>query len=226
MSIDIPMFLNGRLEHVSFFREDGIALRQEVDFYRIGKGIRVYPYPHPEQVTLPRYIPARRVTNKGTVLPDRYFELIMDLCRLGFTSREGVSVKGHPVAPRDFAVAYIVRERERILRETNFGVQRGCVKVVVQGKKAGKPHTFVFSIASENQALGEGTGIPAALGAILVIQGKVKGKGVLPPEGSIDPSDFLGLIKRVLKPDASGKSFEGVLVESVDEAGKVEELRI
>jgi len=227
MSIDIPMFLDGELRHVSFFRRDGIALREKVNFYRLGKRkIKVYPYPHPEQVTLPRFIPARRVTNKGTVLPDRYFELIMDLCRSGLTSKESLDVKGQAVSPYDFAVAYILRERERILRETRFGVQRGCVMVVVAGKKAGRPHRYVFSIASQNQALGEGTGIPAALGALLLIQGKAKGKGVLPPEACLDPAEFLTLVKRVLKPDESGKSFEGVRVESIDAEGKVEEIRI
>jgi len=227
MSIDIPMFLDGELKHVSFFRRDGIALREKVNFHLLGKRkIRVYPYPHPEQVTLPRFIPTRRVTNKGTVLPDQYFELIMDLCRAGLTGRDPLEVKGRTVTPYDFAVAYILRERERILRETRFGVQRGCVKVVVEGKKAGGPHRYVFSIASQNQALGEGTGIPAALGATLMIQGKANGKGVLPPEGCLDPADFLSLVKRVLKPGAGGRSFEGVLVESIDAEGKIEEIRI
>jgi saccharopine dehydrogenase (NAD+, L-lysine forming) len=226
MSIDIPMFLDGELKHVSFFREDGVALRQEVDFYRLGEKIRVYPYPHPEQVTIPRYIPARRVTNKGTVLPDKYFELIAQLCEAGLTSRTPLDVKGQSVSPYDFAVAYILRERERILKETRFGQQRGCVKVVVEGKKAGKKHTFVFSIASESQALGEGTGVPAALGAVLMAQGKISVKGVVPPEGCVNPVDFLGLIGQVLKPDASGKSFEGVLVESIDAQGRVEKMKM
>lgn len=36
MSIDIPMFLDGRL-HVKFFEEDGIALRQTFDFPAVGQ---------------------------------------------------------------------------------------------------------------------------------------------------------------------------------------------
>lgn len=226
MSIDIPMFLEGELKTVTFFGEEGVALRQEVDFYRLGKGIRVYPYPHPEQVTLPRYIPCQRVTNKGTVLPDKYFGLIMDLCRLGFTSKEPLLVKGQSVTPYDVAVAYILQEREKILAEIRFGPQRGSVKVVVEGKKGGKTHSFVFSIASESQALGEGTGVPAAMGALLMKQGKIKEKGVFPPEGCVNPTDFLELIQKVLKPDESGKSFEGVLVESVDAQGNVEVLEL
>lgn len=222
MSIDIPMFLDGELKTVKFFDKEGIELQEEVDFYKLGKGIRVYPYPHPEQVTIPRHIKTRRVTNKGTVLPAEYYDLIKDMCRLGLSSREPIDVKGQEVIPYDFAVAYILRQREVILEKTGFGVQKGCVKVVVKGKKDGKPQEYMFSIASEGQALGEGTGIPAAMGAILLSQGKIKEKGVLPPEGAVDPMDFFSLLPEVVTlGERGGKSFEGVLVENIDEHGNV-----
>ena len=55
MSIDVPMFLDGELTYVKFFGPDGVALQEDVEFKLIGK-TRVYPYPHPEQVTIPKYI--------------------------------------------------------------------------------------------------------------------------------------------------------------------------
>jgi len=226
MSIDIPMFLDGKMTTVKFFEPDGIALQEEVDFYLLGEKIRVYPYPHPEQVTMPKYVKVNRVTNKGTVLPDEYYELIKEMCRLGLHSKEPIDVKGHKVTPHDFTLAYIIEQREKILKETNFGPQRGCVKVVVTGKKDGKPHQFVFSMASEGQAMGEGTGIPAAMGAILMNRGKVTEKGVFPPEGCLDPEDFIGLVPQVIKLDKEGKKFEGIIIESIDEAGNVTKLSI
>lgn len=226
MSIDVPMFLDGKLTTVKFFEPDGIALREKVDFYRLGKNITVYPYPHPEQVTLPRFIKVNQVTNKGTVLPEEYYELTMNIHRLGMSDKEPLLVKGQTVVPYDFAIAYIIREREKILKRTNFGAQRGCLKIVVSGKKNGKKRKFIFSIASENQALGEGTGIPAAIAVLLMLDGKITKKGVLPPEGCINPLDFLNMVKSVIKPTADGKSFEGVLVESVDEDGNVTKLMI
>ena len=54
MSIDIPMYLAGELKYVKYFEEDGIALRQTFDFPVLGKNIALFPYPHPEQVTLPK----------------------------------------------------------------------------------------------------------------------------------------------------------------------------
>ena len=230
MRIDIPMFLDGRLNYVKFFEPDGMALRRTFDFPALGDGIQVYPYPHPEQVTIPNYIPLRQVTNRGTVLPDAYYELTKDVCKAGLASREPVMVKGQPVVPYDFAVAYIIRERERILKETNFGSQRGCCSVVVTGKKDGKYQEYRFHMASMSEALGEGTGIPAAIGAMLMLQGKITQKGVLPPEGCVNPVDFIDLITKVMKLETKDKQshdrFGGVIVHRVDEAGRIETIDI
>lgn len=224
MRIDIPMFLDGELKYVKFFEPEGKALRRTFDFPALGNGIRVYPYPHPEQVTLPKYIALKQVTNRGTVLPDEYYSLTKDLCRLGLSDRTPVQVKGQTVVPYDFAMAYIIRERERILAETNFGRQRGCCSVVVRGKKDGENIEYRFHMASRSQALGEGTGIPAAIGAMLMARGKITEKGVFPPEGCVNPNDFIDLVSRVMATDkktGDKESFTGVLVEKVDAAGNV-----
>jgi saccharopine dehydrogenase (NAD+, L-lysine-forming) len=226
MSIDIPMFLDGELRYVKFFEEDGRALRRAFDFPALGNDIKVYPYPHPEQVTLPKYIPLKQVTNRGTVLPDEYYTLTKDVCKAGLSSRNPVNVNGRPVVPYDFAMAYIIRERERILKETNFGRQRGCCSVVATGKKDGKYREYRFHMASRSEALGEGTGIPAAIGGILMQQGKITQKGVLPPEGCVNPVDFIDRITKVMNLDKKDKEshdeFGGVIVQKIDENGNME----
>lgn len=222
MQMAIPVYLDGALRTVGFFEPDGLALREDVEFHLLGPGIRVYPYPHPEQLTLPRHIPLRRVTNRGTVLPAAYFERTVEVARLGLADTTPLAVGAATVAPRDFAIAWLLRERERLLAETAFGPQRGCAKVVVRGTRHGAPRTYVFSMASRDQALGEGTGIPVAMGAILLAQGKVRGPGVLPPEAAIEPLDFLALVAPVLAGSRQQGSFEGVLVERVLADGTVE----
>lgn len=229
MSIDIPMYLDGRLQYVKYFEPDGIALRQTFDFPVVGKDIPIYPYPHPEQVTLPRYLKLRQVTNKGSVLPNEYYDLTRDLCGLGFASTDPVEVKGQKVVPYDFAVAYILKERERILKKTGFTKPCGCCSVIARGRKDGLEREYRFHMASRSQALGEGTGIPAAMGAILMASGRVQGPGVFPPEACLDPMDFVGLITKVMKLDArkqDGDSFGGVIVEMKDEKGVVSTLDI
>ena len=226
MSIDIPMFLDGELKYVKFFEEDGIELRQPFDFPVLGE-VMLYPYPHPEQVTLPNYIDLKQVTNKGTVLPAEYYDLTKELCRLGLNGREPVMVGGESVIPYDFAVAYILRERERILAEASFGEQRGCCTVIAKGKNHGKYREYRFHMASRSQALGEGTGIPVAIGAILLNRGEVRGKGVMPPEACVDPMGLMGLLPEVMDLDRmkeGGESFGGLIIEKVDEDGNVTKL--
>jgi saccharopine dehydrogenase (NAD+, L-lysine-forming) len=226
MSIDIPMFLDGELRYVKFFEEDGRALRRTFDFPALGNDINVYPYPHPEQVTIPKYIPLKQVTNRGTVLPDEYYTLTKDVCKAGLANRDPLDLDGRPVIPYDFAMAYIIRERERILKETNFGRQRGCCSVVATGKKDGKYQEYRFHMASKSEALGEGTGIPAAIGGLLMQQGKITQKGVLPPEGCVNPVDFIDLITKVMdlgkKDKESHDEFGGVIVQKIDEHGNLE----
>lgn len=221
MSIPIPMYLDGKLVHVHYFEPDGIALRQTFNFPYIGE-TPIYPYPHPEQITLPRYLQLRRVTNKGSVLPEAYYNLTSEVCRLGLASKEPLDLKGQKVVPYDFAIAFIIRERERILKEVKFGEQQGCVSVLVKGVRHGNPREYRFHMASTSQALGEGTGIPAAIGALLMKQGKVRGKGVLPPEACLDAQEFVSLAIQKFAKDADerGKAREGLIVEEIDENGK------
>lgn len=224
MSIDIPMYLGGELKYVKYFEADGKALRQVFDFPVIGKNIPVFPYPHPEQLTMPQYIKLKQVTNKGSVLPIPYYELTAEICRMGFADAEPLMVKGQPVKPYDFAVAYIIRERERILKETEFGPQRGAMSVVVKGRKAGKQQEYRVHTVSSDKALGEGTGIPAAVGAILLGQGKLKDKGVLPPEACVDPKEFIEVVKPLMDMTEQGDDKapdSSIIIEHVDETGKV-----
>jgi len=224
MSIDIPMFLDGELKTVRYFEEDGLALRQTFDFPLIGKDIPLFPYPHPEQLTLPRYIKVKNVTNKGSVLPIEYYQLTAEVCRLGMTTQAPLDVRGQKVVPYDFAVAFIKQQRERILEETGFGPQRGAMSIVVSGKKNGRPLEYRIHTYSSSQALGEGTGVPAAAGAIMMQEGKVAGRGVLPPEGCIKPLEFIAVYRPLVElvDREYGRTGESsLLIEQADAAGNI-----
>lgn len=223
MSIDIPMFLDGELKHVKYFEDDGIALRQDFDFPVLGP-TPIFPYPHPEQVTLPKFMKLRQVTNKGSVIPIDYYTLTSELCRLGLSSREPVNVNGQEIVPYDFAVAYLIRERERMLRDQEFGKQRGCMSVVVKGTKAGKAREVRVHLFSGGSGLGEGTGMPAAVGVMLMLDGKVAGPGVLPPEGCVEPDDFMAAALEVMKSgDKSGTEDKTarIVIEAIEADGSV-----
>ncbi|MFX0115643.1 MAG: saccharopine dehydrogenase family protein [Candidatus Hodarchaeota archaeon] len=224
MMIEIPIYINGEFQQVKFFEESGKGLQEEVEFAKLGT-FNVSPYPHPETITLPRYIPGiKRVTNKGTVLPPEYFKLTADMVRLGLAEEEPLDVQGALVRPAEFAIAFLIKQREQILKDSNFGIQRGCVKTVVKGTLDSNPHTFVFSLASEQQALGEGTGIPLALSATLMKRGLIQEKGVLPPEACVNPIDFLGIIRDYLGLESTRDDTSPLMIESIDWKGNMEKI--
>lgn len=223
MTSPIPMYLDGKYETVDYFGESGKALEEDVEFHLIGR-YKCYPYPHPETITLPNYIKCKRVTNLGCVIPPRYYSMIRDITRIGIISEEPLTVGDQQVVPREFAIAYIIQQREKILKEENFGEQRGCLKITIKGIEDGEPRQYDFSMASIGQSMGEGTGIPAALGVILMKRGKITEKGVLPPEACVNPLDFLGLMQEYLKLDKMTGGESPLIIESIDKDGNVEKL--
>jgi len=224
MIIGVPVFLDGKFKTVSLFEDSGKALEEEVDFQDVGK-FRVYAYPHPETITLPRYIKGvKRVTNLGLVLPPAYAELIKGIVRLGMTSEEPIDVKGQKISPLEFAVAYILSQREGLMKEAGITEPMGCLKIVVKGKKKAESSTYVFSMSSRGLGMGEGTGIPAALGAMLMAQGKITEKGVFPPEAGVKPMDMLELAQEKVK--IGDKTGMPVVIEHIDKKGNVERMSL
>ena len=218
MKADVPMFLKGKFTTVRLFEDSGRALEEEVEFRDVGK-YGVYAYPHPETITLPRYLKGiKRVTNLGLVLPPAYAELIKGMVRLSVTDEEPVEVQGQSIIPLEFAVAFILSRRKKLMKEAGLAGPMGCLKIVVKGSKDSKKSTYIFSMSSKSQGMGEGTGIPAALGAILMGTGKIKGKGVLPPEACINPMELLEMART--KISAGGGKGLPIVIEYLDKSGK------
>jgi saccharopine dehydrogenase (NAD+, L-lysine-forming) len=82
---------------------------------------------------------------------------------------------------------------------------------------------------SGQNGLGEGTGIPAAIGVILLQQGKITTHGVLPPEACIDPADFLPLAMQAMKArpaSGSAKQAASLLFETIEPDGSVHRMEM
>ena len=224
MMIKVPVFLDGKFKTVNLFDESGKSLEEEVDFHEVGE-YRVYAYPHPETITLPRHIRGvKRVTNLGLVLPPAYAELIKRIVRLGMTSEDPIDVKGQKISPLEFAVSYVLSQRKRLMREAGITEPMGCLKIVVKGREKGESSTYVFSMASRGMGMGEGTGIPAALGSMLMGLGKITRKGVFPPEAGVKPTDMLTIAQDKVKIGDKAGFSPWVFVEHIDKEGNVERM--
>jgi saccharopine dehydrogenase (NAD+, L-lysine-forming) len=197
---EIPLFLDGKFEHVRQLEESGTAATVETTFRDIGT-FPVYPYPHPETITLPTFLPGlKRATNLGVIFPLSYFHLTQDMVRAGTCGDQPMLVNGQPVVPIDFAVAHILSRRDELLREAGVTGPGGCLKVVVDGIAGGEPNRFIFSLSSQSAGAGEGTGIPAAAGAVMMARGEIPAHGVNPPEAVPNPFGIL-LLTGVLIPE-------------------------
>ncbi|MGQ9624262.1 MAG: saccharopine dehydrogenase family protein [Candidatus Bathycorpusculaceae bacterium] len=224
MMVGIPVFLDGRFKTVNLFDESGRALEEETDFPDVGR-YRVYAYPHPETITLPKYIKGvKRVTNLGLVLPSSYAELIKGIVRMGMISEEPIEVKGQKIAPLDFAVAFALHQRKKLMEEAEMKEPMGCLKIVIKGRKGGKESTYIFSMSSRGRGMPEGTGVPAALGTMLMGLGKIKMKGVFPPEAAVDPIEVFVLAKEKIR--LGEEAGLPILVQHIDKTGKVEKLSL
>lgn len=200
MTNDVPLFIDGEFRHVRMLEPDGQAFVVETDFRDVGT-YPVFPYPHPETITLPRHLPGlRRATNLGVVFPLSYFTLTQDMVRVGAASTTPIEVDGTAVVPLEFTVAHIIAERDRLLAEAGITGPAGCLKIVVSGTTTDHDgtHTIVFSLSSTSMGAGEGTGIPAGLGALLLLADDAPPPGVHPPEAIVDPLAMLAVAGDIL----------------------------
>ncbi len=149
----------------------------------------VHLVPHPEAVTLPRYLDVADVVFKVGYPADetRRIEVLLEL---GFDRDEPFELDGAAISPRRFAAAYIGR------RGIGPSDRSANVKQVqVEGTRDGRPVTIVYDFAVEQigrSASSAITGTVAAIAADLVSRGGPL--GVHPPEGAFDPPAFLAAL--------------------------------
>jgi saccharopine dehydrogenase (NAD+, L-lysine-forming) len=171
----------GRLVEVRSF-VDG---RETIRFPDPVGDLEVFHIGHPEPVTLSRSFPQARIINDRASFVPRF---VNDwIVQLGTMVREAdgpVDASGIPVDPMDFAAA-LFRRKCKAIRGVPL---EGALRVEVRGRRSGKPRRVIFSSSGR---IGLGTGIPAAVGAAMLSQGRIDGVGVLAPEACVEPDEFL-----------------------------------
>jgi saccharopine dehydrogenase (NAD+, L-lysine-forming) len=185
----IPQYLDGKLEYV-----EGGTGEETAEFLEPLGTCQVRYVGHPQPLTIPRYIKGvKRVVIKGALIPSWVDPLIREQRETGFLSKEPVEVKGAKVAPYDLTLQLwgaIPNNRDK-------GPFASGLKVIVKGERKGKQVTYTADIVGR---MAPGTGLPASIAALMLDAGDVTVKGVVAPEGCIDPEKFLtALIQRGAK---------------------------
>lgn len=176
----IPQYLDGRLEHV----EGGTGVETATFLEPLG-ACQVCYVGHPQPLTIPRYIKGvKRVVIKGALIPGWVDQLIKEQKDTGFLSKEPLDVKGTKVTPYDLTL----KLWEAIPNNRDRGPQSSGLKVIVKGERNGQQVTYTADMAGR---MAPGTGLPASIAALMLDAGDVTVKGVVAPEGCIDPEKFL-----------------------------------
>lgn len=173
------------VEHPSF------SQAEQIDFPEPYGRQEVHLVPHPEPITLPRYIDVPNVVFK-VGYPAEEERRIKVLLELGFDRDEPFELDGMTISPRRFAAAYI---GSRGIAPTDRSAN--VKQIRVDGTRDGKPVTLVYDFAVEQtgrSASSAITGTVAAIAADLVAHGGPA--GVHPPEGAFDPRSFLDALAR------------------------------
>jgi saccharopine dehydrogenase (NAD+, L-lysine-forming) len=177
----IPQFIDGKLVHV----EGGTGKTAEQFLDPLGT-CHVRYVGHPQPITLPRYIKGvKNIIIKGALIPLWVDELIKEQKETGLLSTEPVDIKGTRVTPYDLAL----KLWETIPKTRDNGPQSSGLKVIVKGIKDKKKITYTADMVGR---MAPGTGLPASIAALMMDAGDVTVKGVVAPEGCIDPDKFLG----------------------------------
>ncbi len=222
---DVPVFDNGRFKMVRLLEPSGQEYVEDCEFKDVGT-YPVFPYPHPETITLPReFSTLTKVTNRGVVFPFEYFNFTMETVREGLTN---LSDPNNMDTDIDTWTSTILASRSNFLQKHNITSPKGCLKVVTKGEKDGKNYQYIFSVSSQTEGAGAGTGIPAGIGAIILAKNTADRFGVFAPESIIDPMEALALAGEIIpKLKISLGSSTGsmpVNIIEIDPEGKVTEI--
>ncbi len=178
----IPTFKNGKIIEI-----DALTEAEPLQFPGF-KDTYVCHIGHPETVTLPRIIKAKTIS-----LVMFLGETATDLTR---EYRQKILEKKLTITE---AAIVLDREFKNLIKRARMG--RAPIKeyigmppslcVIATGTKDGKRKKVAIALGRNPYDEMAGlTGVPLAIATIMMIEGKIKGKGVLTPEESIDPDEF------------------------------------
>ncbi len=185
----IPQYIDGKIVQV----QGGGG--EEIEHFLEPLGECLISYVgHPQPITIPRYIKGvKTVVIKGALIPRWVDKLIKEQKEMGLLSNERIEVKGTKVVPYDLAL----KLWDTIPKDRDNGPSASGLKVIVKGERRGKQVTYTADIVGR---MAPGTGLPASIAALMMDAGEVTVKGVVAPEGCINPDKFLTeLLKRGAK---------------------------
>jgi saccharopine dehydrogenase (NAD+, L-lysine-forming) len=144
---------------------------------------------HPEPITIPRFLGIEKVRNFGSIVPADALVVNWALARLGASGGEAAEIEvggakvGIPALASDLYRHYLDS------REPTDYLGGGLVVDVWAGEEG------IRFASADKTSMDESTGVPAAAGIVLMLEGGPVDHGVMAPE-CLDPAEFFSALGR------------------------------
>jgi saccharopine dehydrogenase (NAD+, L-lysine-forming) len=186
---------NGRYyENGQWVETPPLAIRKTYDLPEIGPK-NIYLLYHEELESLAAHLPGIERIRFWMTFSDSYLTHLRVLQNVGLTSIEPIMFEGRPIVPLQFLKALLPDPASlgpRTKGKTNIGI-------LVQGTAGGQPRSYyVYNVCDheacyrevKSQAISYTTGVPAMVGAMMLLKGVWKKPGVYNVE-QFDPDPFM-----------------------------------
>ena len=187
---------NGRFfEHGVWKETKPLSVHRSFDFPEGIGPKEMYLMYHEEMESLTKHIPEIRRIRFWMTFSKQYLTHLRVLENVGMTRIDPILYQGQEIVPLQFLKAVLPDPSS--LGETTKG--RTCIGCVVDGLKEGeRKHYYIYNICDHKQCFAEvksqavsyTTGVPAMIGAMMLLTGKWRGEGVFNVE-QFDPDPFM-----------------------------------
>jgi saccharopine dehydrogenase (NAD+, L-lysine-forming) len=183
-------------ENGEFVETPAMSSKVQFDFEAVGPK-NMYMMYHEELESLAKFVPELERARFWMTFGDQYITHLTVLQNVGMTSIEPIRYQGKDIIPLQFLAA--VLPKPETLGETTTGKTNiGCIATGEALDGSGEKTFYIKNICDHefayeetgNQAVSYTTGVPAMVGAAMVLTGKWTGDGVFNIE-EFDPDPFL-----------------------------------
>ncbi len=187
-------------ENGQFVETPALATHHSFNFAEIGPREAYLMY-HEELESLAKFVPELERARFWMTFGDEYIKHLTVLQNVGMTRIDPVMFQGQEIIPLQFLAS--VLPQPETLGESTKGKTNIGVIATGEGKEGGEATFYINNICSHeaafeetgNQGVSYTTGVPAMIGAALMLQGIWSKSGVVNME-EMDPDPFMAMLNK------------------------------
>jgi saccharopine dehydrogenase (NAD+, L-lysine-forming) len=177
-----------------------MSVKQQFDFEGVGPK-NMYLMYHEEIESLKTHLPEIKRIRFWMTFGDEYIKHLTVLQNVGMTRIDPVKYQGVEIIPRQFLTA-VLPEPASLGPTTKGKTNIGCIATGI-GKDGKEKTLYIYNICDHedayaetgNQAVSYTTGVPAMIGAALIVKGLWRGHGVFNME-QFNPDPFMDMLNQ------------------------------